>query len=138
VDDHRFRHRGRDGGDIGRTAVAGTQSDLTGAVALVVLVAVHRVASLVRLQPVLSKLFDHRVRILVEDGRIRHQELLKCGVTKNDLFTQLRQRGIFSLDHLRYVLYETKGSISVVPDDVPASPEPPLVQVGLEDAAGYP
>jgi uncharacterized membrane protein YcaP (DUF421 family) len=58
-----------------------------------------------------SKLFEHRVRILVEDGRIRHKELRKCGVTENDLFTELRQRGILSLEHLRHVLYEPKGSI---------------------------
>src|ERR671929_1253918 len=60
------------GAIIGRTAIAGTQSYLTGAVALVTLVAVHRVASVLRFRPMLNKLFDHRVRVLVADGRVRH------------------------------------------------------------------
>ena len=91
-----------------------------------------------RFRPLLVKLFDHRVRVLVEHGRVRDGELRKCGVTENDLFTQLRQRGVFSLEEVRYVLYETKGSITVVTEDVAASPEPQLVRVGLEDASGYP
>src|SRR4051794_27093852 len=55
------------GAIIGRTAIA-EQSYLTGAVALVTIVLVHRVASLLRFQPVLGKLVDHRVRVLVDHG----------------------------------------------------------------------
>jgi uncharacterized membrane protein YcaP (DUF421 family) len=60
---------------IGRSAIAGSQSYLTGAVALGTLVAVHRVASLLRFRPLLGKLVDHRVRVLVDHGRIRRGEL---------------------------------------------------------------
>ena len=126
------------GAIIGRTAIAGTQSYVTGAVALLVLVLVHRVASVLRFRPVLGKLVDHRVRVLVADGRIRHSQLRRCGVTENDLYTQLRQRGVFSLDDVRYVLYESKGSITIVPAEADGEPAPALVQAGLEDAAGYP
>jgi uncharacterized membrane protein YcaP (DUF421 family) len=126
------------GAIIGRTALAGGQSYLTGAVAMVTLVAVHRLASLLRFNPLLGKLADHRVRVLVEHGRLRPRELRRCGLTDNDLYTQLRGKGIFSLEEIRYVLYETKGSVTVVTTDVPSNPDPPLVQVGLRDAAGYP
>src|SRR5438270_9772918 len=68
------------GAIIGRTAIAGTQSYLTGAVALCTLVAVHRLASLTRFNPVLRKLVDHRIRVLVHDGRLRTRELRKCGL----------------------------------------------------------
>ena len=130
------------GAIIGRTALAGSQSYLTGAVALVTLIAVHRAASLLRFDPVLGKLADHRVRVLVADGQLRGRELRRCGLTDNDLFAQLRQRGIFSLDGIRYVLYEAKGSITVVPV-TPAGgtgpgTDPPLVEAGIEGAAGYP
>jgi uncharacterized membrane protein YcaP (DUF421 family) len=126
------------GAIIGRTSLASTQSYAFGAVALVTLVVLHRVASLMRFQPLLGKLVDHRLRVLVADGRLRRRELRRCGLTDNDLFMQLRQQGIFSLEQARYVLYETKGSISVVPADTPRDPQPPLVEAGLEDAAGYP
>ncbi|HET9077868.1 MAG TPA: YetF domain-containing protein [Acidimicrobiales bacterium] len=129
------------GAIIGRTAVAGSQSYATGAVALVTLIAVHRAASLLRFNPLLGKLADHRVRVLVEHGRLRTRELRRCGLTDNDLFSHLRQRGVFSLDGIRYVLYEAKGSITVVPeDDRPDAerPDAPLVEAGIDGAAGYP
>src|SRR3954453_23177717 len=105
------------GAVIGRTAIAGTQSYLTGAVALLTLVAVHRLASVLRFNPLFNKLADHRVRVLVIHGNVRHDELRRCGLTDNDLYAQMRQRGVFSLQGVRYVLYETKGSITIVPED---------------------
>jgi uncharacterized membrane protein YcaP (DUF421 family) len=123
------------GAIVGRTALAGSQSYVTGAVAIVTLVALHRVASVLRYSRFFDKLIDHRVRVLVAHGRLRKSELRRCGLTENDLHSQLRQRGIFSLHGVRYVLYETKGSITVVPetDGQPV----PLVEQALEDAAGF-
>ena len=63
--------------------------------------------------------------------------MAKCGLTDEDLFTQLRQRDVFAIEDVRYVLYEPKGSITVVPHEVSADPEPQLVREGLEHAAGY-
>jgi uncharacterized membrane protein YcaP (DUF421 family) len=126
------------GAIIGRTAIAGTQSYLTGAVAVCTLVVIHRVASVLRFRPLLSKLFDHRIRVLVADGKLRPRELRKCGLTDEDLFTRLRQWGVFEIEEVRYVLYEPKGSITIVRREVPAEPEPELVIEGLEHAAGYP
>jgi uncharacterized membrane protein YcaP (DUF421 family) len=126
------------GAIIGRTAIAGTQSYLTGAVAVCTLVAIHRVASVLRFRPLLSKLFDHRIRVLVADGKLRPGELRKCGLTDEDLFTQLRQRGVFAIDDVRYVLYEPKGSITIVPHELPSHPNLELLRDGLEHAAGYP
>lgn len=124
------------GAIIGRTAIAKGQSYLTGGVALVTLVAVHRLASRARMHPLLGKVFDHRVRVLVADGKLRQRELRRCGLTDNDVFTQLRQQGVVSLEHVRYVLYETKGSISIVLDCQRRDSE--LVEAALHDAVGYP
>jgi uncharacterized membrane protein YcaP (DUF421 family) len=125
------------GAIIGRTAIAGTQSYLTGAVAVCTLVAIHRLASVMRFQPLIGKLFDHRIRVLVAEGKLRREELRKCGLTDEDLFSQLRQRGVFAVEDVRYVLSEPKGSITVVPNEVTAEPEPELVREGLHHAAGY-
>ena len=146
------------GAIIGRTALAPSQSYAVGAVALVTLVAIHRAASLLRFNPLLGKLADHRVRVLVAHGELRRRELRRCGLTDNDLFAELRQHGVFALDGIRYVLYEAKGSITVVPEQVGEQPagdkrasngavparagehgaDPPLVEAGIEGAAGFP
>jgi uncharacterized membrane protein YcaP (DUF421 family) len=60
-----------------------------------------------------------------------------CGLTDNDLYAQLRQRGVFDLTRLRYVLYEAKGDLTVVPDRDAPDPDAPLVQAGLDSADGY-
>lgn len=124
------------GAVVGRTAVAGNQSYVTGAVALVTLLVVHRLVSLLRLWPPVVRLTDHRVRVLVRDGQVRRGQLHLCGLTQADLYAQLRQRGVLTLDGLAFVLYEAKGGLTIVPAGPAAVPE--LVQAALVSSAGYP
>ncbi|HET7530971.1 MAG TPA: YetF domain-containing protein [Mycobacteriales bacterium] len=121
------------GAIIGRTAIASRQSWVTGAVAVAVLVAIHRVVSILRMTKA-SKLIDHRVRVLVERGEIRHRELRRCGITENDLYAHLRQQGVFDVRGLRYVLYETTGTLTVVQEPEDDGPDAPLVTAGLRSA----
>jgi uncharacterized membrane protein YcaP (DUF421 family) len=123
------------GAIVGRTAVAATEPLLVGVVALATVLAAHAVVTFGRYLPWLAKLTDHRVRVLVDHGRLRRRQLLVCGLTEADLSAQLRQQGVYDLEDLRYVLYETKGELTVVRERSDAA-EPPLVRSGLEDAAG--
>jgi len=124
------------GAVVGRTAIAGSQSYLTGAVALATLLAAHAVMTLARSNRWVGKLVDHRVRVLVAHGQLQRRQLLICGVTEHDLAAQLRQRGVFDLTGVRYVLYEAKGALTVVPDDAPM--DAPLVREGVAAATGRP
>ncbi|GAA3978612.1 hypothetical protein GCM10023085_71250 [Actinomadura viridis] len=125
------------GAIVGRTAVASSQSYVTGAVALVTVVALHRVLSVARFNPALGTLLDHRIRVLVAHGRVRDDQLRTCGLTRDDLYAQLRQRGVFQLSDVRFVLYEAKGGLTVVPEEGHATSSDGLVREGLENAAGY-
>lgn len=124
------------GAIMGRTAVASGQSFAVGAVALATFLLAHTAASLARYWPLFAKLVDHRVRVLVDHARIRRGQLFICGVTENDLLAELRQAGVTSLDQLRYVLYETKGQLTLVRHDTDAA-DGSVVDVGLRDAAGF-
>lgn len=124
------------GAIMGRTAVASGQSFTVGAVALLTLLAAHAVATYGRFNRLFVKLVDHRVRILVDHGHLRRGQLVICGITENDLLSQLRQMGVSELSELRYVLYETKGALTIVPEGGPGS-ERPLVRAGVDAAAGY-
>lgn len=123
------------GAIIGRTALASQQSWLTGAVAVVTLVVVHRLVSALRFTNLGGKIVDHRVRVLVVDGALRIRELRRCAVTENDLYAHLREHGYYDLADIRYVLYEAKGELTVVPTDAHRAP---LVSVGLDNAAAWP
>lgn len=125
------------GAVMGRTAVATGQAFLIGAVALVTFLVAHAVATFGRYQRAFGKLVDHRVRVLVEHGRLRRRQLVICGLTENDLNSRLRQAGIGDLAEMRYVLYETKGELTLVRESGSGA-DPDLVASGLRDAAGYP
>jgi uncharacterized membrane protein YcaP (DUF421 family) len=124
------------GAIVGRTAVASSQALLVGVVALLTILLAHALVTFGRYLPWLTKLTDHRVRVLVDRGRLCRRQLLVCGLTEADLFAQLRQQGVHDLAGLRYVLYETKGGLTVVPDDPHHPTDQALVARGLQDAAG--
>lgn len=124
------------GAIVGRTAIAESQSYATSAVALASIVVAHRLASLLRFQSLPGRLADYRIRVLVADGKVRRTQLRLCGLTDNDLYAELRQRGVFDIDQLQYVLYEAKGGLTVVPRQT-TSPSP-LVTEGLRASIGFP
>lgn len=126
------------GAILGRTAVAGEQSFLIGAVALMTILLAHYAATMARYLPWLARVSDHRVRVLVHRGEVRRREMLRCGLTDNDVLAKLRQQGVQSLAELRYVLYETKGELTIVRETDVRAGTPELVQRGLDDAADWP
>jgi len=119
------------GAIVGRTATAPNGSWVTGAVALGTIIAAHRIMSLLRFHPLLNKLTDHRIRVLFADGSLRRGQLRLCGLTDNDVLSELRQRGILDLAEVRYLLYEAKGGLTVVRRDA----DGPLVDSALGSAA---
>lgn len=126
------------GAIVGRTAVASGQSVLVGVVALLTILVAHTVISAGRFSAVVAKLTDHRVRVLVRHGRVCGRQLRICGITESDLFAQLRQQGVYRLEDLRYVLYETKGALTIVPETGRDTPREDLLAAGLKGAAGLP
>lgn len=124
------------GAVMGRTAVASGQSLAIGAVALVTFLTAHTFAIILRFHPLAAKLTDHRVRVLISHGQVRRRQLLICGITENDLLSQLRHAGYGDVRELRYALYETKGELTLVPEDH-APGEAPIIASGLRDAAEF-
>lgn len=123
---------------IGRTAVAAGQSFLIGAVALLTVLAAHWVFTMGRFSRAIAKLVDHRVRVLVDHGKLRRDQLLICGLTDNDVLSKLRQQGVNDLSELRYLLYETKGELTIVRESEITDDElPQLIRLGLHDATGF-
>src|SRR3954469_16254876 len=66
------------GAVMGRTAVAEGQSFAVGAVALVTLLAAHTLVSYARINRRVARAVDHRVRVLVDHGRLRRGQLRVC------------------------------------------------------------
>jgi uncharacterized membrane protein YcaP (DUF421 family) len=121
------------GAIIGRGATASDTSFATSAVALVTFLVAHRVVAIGRRHSRVVRLIDHPPRVLVARGELQEQELARAGLTAADVYALLREHGVGDLGQVGYLLYETRGTVTVIGADR----EPgPLMQDGL-NASGY-
>jgi len=121
------------GAIIGRTVTAPSASFAVGAVALVTLLVVHRLVAFARRHSRIARIIDHPPRVLVAGGKIQDRELARAGLTTADVHALLRQQGVGDLGQVGYLLYETRGTTTLIGIDR----EPgPLMRDGLS-AAGY-
>lgn len=104
------------GAIVGRTATAADTSWLTGAAALLALIAAHDTVARLRFIPWVRRLVDPPVRVLIRDGQLDRRNLRRCGLTREDLDAILRQHGHRTPADVSLALFETKGVISVFAD----------------------
>ncbi|GAB2914352.1 hypothetical protein GCM10027047_10460 [Rhodococcus aerolatus] len=116
------------GAVVGRTALAADQPLLTGVVVLVTILLAHRGLSVLRMRRPVARLLRHPVRVLVRDGVVLEPELRRSRLTREDLHSQLRTRGVLNVAELRWVLYEPEGRLTVVRRDAPTG-EPLVAEV---------
>jgi uncharacterized membrane protein YcaP (DUF421 family) len=105
------------GAVVGRTATAADTSWLTGTAALLALIAAHDTVARLRFIPLVSRLVDPPVRVLIRDGEVDRRNLKRCRLTHADLDAILRQHGHQTPADIRLALFETKGVVSVLGDD---------------------
>jgi uncharacterized membrane protein YcaP (DUF421 family) len=121
------------GAIIGRGATASDTSFASSAVALVTLLVAHRVVAVLRRHSRAIRLLDHPPRVLVAHGELQGRELARAGLTAADVYALLRENGVGDLGQVGYLLYEPRGTVTVIGTDR----EPgPLHQDGLS-ASGY-
>jgi uncharacterized membrane protein YcaP (DUF421 family) len=102
------------GAIIGRTATAAATSFATGAVALITLIAAHRLVAVARRNSLFARAVDHPVRVLIVDGKVQDRELFRGGLTSGDVYELLRQHGMNDLGEVAYLLYEPTGRTTVI------------------------
>lgn len=102
------------GAIIGRGATAADTSFATSAVALVTLLVAHRVVAILRRRSRAVRLIDHPPRVLVARGQIQERELARAGLTEADVAALLREKGADDLGQVGFLLYETRGSVTLI------------------------
>lgn len=120
------------GAIIGRGATASDTSFASSAVALATFLVAHRVVAILRRRSRYVRMMDHPPRALVIGGELQARELARAGLTAADVYALLREKGVGDLGQVGYLLYETRGTVTLVA----AGSEPgPLMLDGL-DASG--
>jgi uncharacterized membrane protein YcaP (DUF421 family) len=54
---------------------------------------------------------------------------------EDEVLAHLRRNGVNALADVRYVLYESKGELTIVREQGPAVPDPDLVRIALGKAS---
>lgn len=62
-------------------------------------------------------IFDGKVSVIIARGKIRYKEMVKQRYNMDDLLTQLREKGIRSIEEVDYAILETSGNLSVFKND---------------------
>ena len=101
------------GAIIGRVSTASDTSWLTGAAALITLIAAHAVVARLRFDGRLRRLVDPPVRVLIRDGVVDERNLRRSQITPADLDAILRRHGHATTTDVELALYESNGSVSI-------------------------
>ncbi|MDQ6649471.1 MAG: DUF421 domain-containing protein [Actinomycetota bacterium] len=104
------------GAIVGRVPNAHDAGYLEGLATLVTILAAHAVITRLRYISVLAGAIDHTPRLLVSRGKVLDRQMRRSGLTQADLEGLLRQRNFRDLSEVRYVIFEQRGNISVVPE----------------------
>ncbi|WP_042222066.1 DUF421 domain-containing protein [Oceanobacillus manasiensis] len=66
-------------------------------------------------------LIDGRPSLIIENGKCHQQNMRDNGYTVDDLYTQLRDKGIADISTVKYAMIEASGAFSVFDYDTPFS-----------------
>ncbi len=104
---------------------------ISGAIPIIILVAFEVIVSVIMLKSSkFRKFICGSPIVVINDGKIMQNELKMLRMTIEDLFEELRQIDIFSIEDIAYGIVETNGKLSVLkkPDKQP----PDASTLGIE------
>ncbi|HEX3018493.1 MAG TPA: DUF421 domain-containing protein [Caproicibacter sp.] len=71
--------------------------------------------------------------IVIYDGKIQQSEMRRLRMTTEDLFEQLRQKDVFSIQDIAYAIVETNGKMSVIKKPDKEQPTAGALSVAQQD-----
>ena len=91
-------------------------------------------SSLVLRSMLLRRLLCGKPVILIENGRIRQNDLRRTRITLDELTAKLREKEVLRLSAVQYAILETNGNLSVFPypKEKPASARDAGIQAGQQ------
>jgi uncharacterized membrane protein YcaP (DUF421 family) len=96
------------------TTLVGSTSLTAGVFGLAVLFGLQYLVATLRRRGLLLGVVDNEPLLLMADGQVLEGNLRHARVSREELFSQLRQHGIFTRAEVQAVVLETTGDVSVV------------------------
>jgi uncharacterized membrane protein YcaP (DUF421 family) len=113
--------------NVVQNAIIGPDNSLGGGLigAAVIFLANYLVVELTFRSKRVRRLLEAQPTLLINNGRILHENLASERVTLDDLNVALRRSGVDDVEQVRVAVLEENGGISVIPRAVGRSGEPP-------------
>ena len=90
------------------------RSIFTSIIPIVVLVSIQLIVSFISIKSVkIRKIIDGNPIVIIKDGKLNFKEMTKLRYTLDDLFAQLREQGIKSIEEVNYAVLENNGKLSI-------------------------
>ena len=108
------------------------KSMLYSLIPIVLLVLLQCILSYISLKKPKFRIFlDGNPSVIIKEGKINYNEMLKQRYNLDDLLVQLRDKGYRSIEEVEYAILESSGTLSVFPYETGKSPLPlPLILDG--------
>jgi uncharacterized membrane protein YcaP (DUF421 family) len=127
------------GSIIATTIVAKKPPVIQGGLAIATLLALQAgVAVLRRRAKFFEDTVDHAPLLLMAGHQIIWKNMRRAQMTRNDLWAELRQANVVNLDHLRAVVIETTGEVTVLHGDSEDTKLDPAMLSGVMDGEQVP
>jgi len=89
---------------------------LYGIIPILLMICIEVIVSFFAIKnPLMKQIFDFTPSILIRNGEILQQELLKNRLTLDELFSLLRLNGYYDLKKVNFAMLEPNGQLSVIP-----------------------
>lgn len=108
------------------------KSMLYSLIPIVILVLFECILSYISLKKPKFRIFlEGNPSVIIKNGKINYNEMLKQRYNLDDLLVQLRDKGYRSIEEVEYAILESSGTLSVFPYDTGKSPLPlPIILDG--------
>lgn len=123
------------GAVMGRAMMGYTPTFGTAVIVLVVLTVLELAFGRLSGRPRLSRMINNRAVCLVAGGRFVTHEMKRAHITRTEVLSELRKKGVHSLDEVAAVILERTGDMSVLRAGTPIDPQ---MIVGVRSAGEIP
>ncbi len=87
----------------------------SGIVPIMILVALELIISVVMLKNIkFRKLICGKPVLIINNGVLLQEEMKELRISIEDLFEELRENGVFSINEVKFAVMETNGSLSIM------------------------
>lgn len=84
--------------------------------------------------PFLRQILTSRPSIIINKGRIDKREMKQSRITIDELISQIRQNGVYSIQEVDYAILEKNGKMTVIPKSKNRSPDAQTLGLSVSDS----